>query len=109
MNNPAPKTFREELDKVLELYDMKTCYTATRYLKTFEKSRDALVDRVEGLEKWIDVKDEMPEDNKCVLAYDAEDFGCMEGYFSGKWYLAGAINKNVTHWKPLPENPWEKI
>jgi len=45
VNNPTPKTFREELDEVIT-HLLRGGGTSILY----DKSRDALVERVEGLE-----------------------------------------------------------
>lgn len=74
----------------------------------FEKNKDITKALNIGL-GWISVADEMPEDGKCVLIF-SEVGGVAEGaYFSASKYFEqwrwSIVQKNVTHWKPLPAGP----
>lgn len=64
---------------------------------------------------WISVKDRLPEDTKAVLVWTPENLCMYTGYlrdtmgrlavwahFGG---MGGTINKEVTHWMPIPEPP----
>lgn len=61
----------------------------------------------EPMQKWISVKDRLPEYDTRVIAC------CTDGHVAsmhayGKWfYECGIITDNVTHWMPLPEPPKE--
>lgn len=67
--------------------------------------------------KWISVKDQLPEDDAIVIAFDAEFDTVLElryntSYFKHKgfWLYENGGEyeyeyKEVTHWMPLPEKP----
>jgi len=74
VNNPTPKTFREMLDKFKEAVtdDVNTTNTSTWepvYSHRVDESRDALVERVESMEKretelvWV-TREELGEHQK---------------------------------------------
>lgn len=63
-------------------------------------------------ERWISVKERLPEFNKMVLLCCSVD----EAYFSyyalgvlatgGEWYVdRGVVNNEITHWCEIPECP----
>ena len=60
-------------------------------------------------DRWVSVKDKLPESGKCVMIY-SENGGVAEGSYSGskgrfeqwRWNTGLLI---VTHWMPLPEPP----
>jgi len=61
------------------------------------------------VKNWVEVKDELPESGQCVMIY-SKDGGVAEGaYLSAKGHFEqwrwNAIQKDVTHWKPLCEPP----
>lgn len=72
--------------------------------------------------KWISVKDRLPEEKKMVLAYTPVDGFMFVGFYdkssksyrlSKEWCIVTAmrgiqkVTKKVTHWMPLPEPPTE--
>lgn len=74
------------------------------------------IDKFEQMtDKWISVKDALPEDNKEVLVFAPGCYiigqkliGC---YFKDgdSWtvydFLESSLDEVVTHWMPLPESP----
>lgn len=54
--------------------------------------------------KWISVKDRLPEDYKPVIVFrdDMHDAG-ISWIIAGRWAVPEGVN--VTHWMPLPEPP----
>lgn len=71
---------------------------------------------VQPVDRWISVKDRLPEEQQCILAYE-KDYGVMWGDYQGIKYSQpvwivrkqGLIIRTteVTHWQPLPEPPKE--
>lgn len=69
---------------------------------------------VQPVDRWISVKDRLPEEQQCILAYE-KDYGVMWGDYQGIKYSQpvwivrkqGLIIRTteVTHWQPLPEQP----
>lgn len=59
--------------------------------------------------KWILVKDRLPEDEKKVLCILDDGFFCILEWRSWDWLWNDGHNvyaeKDVTHWMPLPEAP----
>jgi hypothetical protein len=75
---------------------------------------------VQPVDRWINVKDRLPEDNKPVLCFVIDTTGEGSSYVIGScehsefWFLKIGDNKRfsfphmqikVTHWQPLPEPP----
>lgn len=63
-------------------------------------------------EKWIDVKDRLPENNVAVLVYmPQEKPSWVLGYLSDScWYrlvslITNKLDSWPTHWQPLPDPP----
>ena len=57
------------------------------------------------MDKWISVKDRLPEDDDDVLIFSNERVIFVGCYKNGQWisYSLYAIYGNVvTHWMPLP-------
>lgn len=57
------------------------------------------------MEKWISVKDKLPNGSKQVLCYSKKNGGYL---FMGSLGLHGkewCLCFGVTHWMPLPEFP----
>jgi hypothetical protein len=62
---------------------------------------------LESKQRWISVKERLPEDSTMVLFTDGVTKGIgkfSEDGFYDYWY-DGFFNKPVTHWMPLPESP----
>lgn len=64
-------------------------------------------DKIANLEqqRWVSVKDRLPDKIGKVLVVDngKVDINSWAGKYEG-WYY---VNKNITHWMPLPEPPKE--
>ncbi len=60
------------------------------------------------MDKWISVKDRMPERFERVLVC-REDKKVEQGFRDvGDWWkVYGTRTKHITHWMPLPEPPKE--
>lgn len=82
-------------------------YTATEqaYKNGYEKGYAA------GKPKWIPVSERLPEDEKKVLCIMDDGYFCILEWASWDWLWSDGHNvyleKNVTHWMPLPEPPKE--
>ena len=62
---------------------------------------------------WINVKDRLPDEEDCYLAYGPEGSGCDILFYdaaNGNWISMGHVlaDGEVTHWMPLPEPPKEE-
>ncbi|HHN8524014.1 TPA: DUF551 domain-containing protein [Klebsiella quasipneumoniae] len=61
--------------------------------------------------KWIPVSEQMPEDRKQVILWDAEIGEVTSGHYSHKtqtfYHCGDAIENEITHWMPLPAAPQE--
>ena len=58
------------------------------------------------MNKWISVKDRLPELKVQVLTYDKDkdiEFGEYHGSYWVEYYRESM--REVTHWQPLPEPP----
>lgn len=77
---------------------------------------------VQPVDRWISVKDRLPEENILVLCYARSTTGEGNNYFLGAlahgefWFLkvndighvsCPVLHWEVTHWQPLPESPKE--
>jgi hypothetical protein len=59
-------------------------------------------------DRWISVKDELPNDKPRVLAlFQGENTQIMvvASYIGSYWYSRGEEISNVTHWQELPSPP----
>ena len=62
------------------------------------------------VQKWISVKDRLPEDICSVLVVlEGLNIAFNGWYNDGKWWTVGAgtrpFTRKVTHWMPLPQPP----
>lgn len=61
--------------------------------------------------KWIDVKQELPQEDIDVLAYLEDGAQCRALVNDGEWFEHATtgdyemVNFEVTHWMPLPDPP----
>jgi hypothetical protein len=87
---------KEEWDRVIEMLDQAN--------KT-----------IESAQKWISVKERLPEDRHSVLVYCPYNKCIYTAYyddFNDEWYYFGCgggieVYYTVTNWMPLPEPPKE--
>ena len=86
---------RDELIKALQ-------YDRDQYQKGFEDGK--------SLNKWISVKDRLPEEKQSVLVHYVDGWMPIAFLLNGKWYQSGGETSwlSVTHWMPLPEAPKEE-
>lgn len=81
LETPAYKTFIE-----------KTCVEAIANGTPYNET-----------DKWISVKDKLPDKNgKCLVSLDFGDV-CLDSY-DKEWGFVCYVG-NVTHWRPLPKAP----
>ncbi len=68
---------------------------------------DHLIAHGVTLQKWISVKDRLPEYEKPVMGWDAEmrDMGIVNFIYGQFFDILDMSETNVTHWMPLPEPP----
>ena len=63
------------------------------------------------VEKWISVKDRLPEPKKLVLCIYKDINGVHYGFsryqYDNVWYVSNEGMPEVTHWMPMPEPPKE--
>lgn len=78
-----------------------------------EKIADHLIANGVTIQKWISVKDRLPEKGEIVLACGLRH--ATSGMFQGAsrnnprwWHWKGNTLKEVTHWMPLPKPPKEE-
>lgn len=95
----------------------RMCMTADELLKTIEEFEE----EAELVDRWISVKDRLPEDDgeymvwykgeceKCEFDTDSQTFGyTYDDYDEMYSHLVcwdDGINKEVTHWQFLPKPP----
>ena len=59
-------------------------------------------------QKWISVKDRLPEDDTIVLIYDSlSKLVCDCLFYLGEWEAGDGIEVEPAFWQPLPEPPEE--
>lgn len=58
-------------------------------------------------QKWVSVKDRMPEENVPVLVWELQGFAYVDVYKDGAWEVGTPNLAKFTHWMPLPEPPKE--
>ena len=63
---------------------------------------------VQPVDRWISVKDRLPEVGKVVIVCDKQGgVGAMELLSNGQWYHRGMAwsAEWILYWQPLPEPP----
>ena len=61
------------------------------------------------VEKWISVKDKLPDTYVCVLVHYDDGNMLVDAVGSnGEWMDEDFRCGNITHWMPLPESPEEE-
>lgn len=84
-----------------------------QFIKKFFKSdlSDGLClsseERSNNVGKWINVKDELPEEEMFVIMYSLNKYGVRPGSLcDGKWLdVFDNSAGDVTHWMPMPGPP----
>ena len=67
---------------------------------------DYLIDNGVTVQKWIPVSERLPEDDSHVLV--ARKNGDVDtDMHIYTWWKVGPVERNITHWMPLPEPPKE--
>lgn len=58
------------------------------------------------IQRWLSVKDNPPNEGEMILVCAGGQVGeAFLGYDGFRWANGFAIEKEVTHWMPLPEAP----
>ena len=72
--------------------------------------KDAFIDGYKAAQRWISVKDRLPEYTPMVLAMctDGYELAYYGMYGQGWTNTLGTEHLNVTHWHPLPAPPKEE-
>ncbi len=58
--------------------------------------------------EWISVKDDLPEEGKCVLIIEMPEGNINIGELLNGWFVESEDlkkKKYTTHWMPLPKPP----
>lgn len=104
---------REEADRFSEAYlDAQREYHE-HLDEMYENGHEA--GKKDATQKWISVKDRLPEDRHSVLVYCPHNKCIYTAYyddFNDEWYYFGCgggieVYYTVSHWMPLPEPPKE--
>lgn len=67
---------------------------------------DHLISNGVTVQKWIPVSERLPEDDSHVLV--ARKNGDVDtDMHIYTWWKVGPVERNITHWMPLPEPPKE--
>ena len=78
------------------------------------RARSALLAHLEGGEqKWISVKDRLPDNNvNCLVFFSGELYGIAGLRIPHKgqmlWHGHSGSHNDVTHWCPIPATPTEE-
>lgn len=105
MSEPEVQAYVSELENKIKKYDKAICgdIELIDYLRTMPQNR------------WISVKDRLPEIGKSVLIYypkwDGDEIQVAKLEDDGMMFdICGEFNIGtgaITHWMPLPEPPKE--
>lgn len=76
-------------------------------------AKKELLEKIDFCGKWISVRDELPQDRKCVLCLCEGNIRMVLRlhFWKGVWYKDESHSyflTFVTHWMPLPEPPKEE-
>ena len=106
-------------EKLVELQSIITCPNAICNFCEHFKNKDAcekhkkeviadnMIAHGVTVQKWISVKERLPEDASTVLAIDI-DGTISSAYYVGRWHSGGDLDEDaVTYWMPLPTAPKE--
>ena len=111
------KNLTADLEHHSDECDPRTVLVMQRFIKYVE---DFPATDVQPVDRWISVKDRLPEENILVLCYARSTTGEGNDYFLGAlahgefWFLkvndighvsCPVLHWEVTHWQPLPESP----
>ena len=97
------------IDENARLYGL-TCANKLNFMDIVRRQ-----EAVYAEQKWISVKDRLPEPDTKVLVYGRNEYGvyCITCLYSAhrKWLYHNrttADGETITHWMPLPEPPKEE-
>ena len=97
-----PHCFREPCNGTAEPDDCATCDFNYQVCDRLAELEDR-----EERERWISVREKVPEDQEEVLVCTRSKNGCRN-IDKGYWSIDHFIHRGtaeVTHWKPLPKLP----
>ena len=66
------------------------------------------IDQQPTADKWISVKDKLPDEGKYVLVWESQGFAYCDKLVCGIWNIGANNGAIITHWMPLPEGPREE-
>ena len=103
----------EDMEQVMDRYDIEIDDFDRRLI--YEKKQNGEWVKYEDVPKWISVKDELPDENEIVLAYNVatgtntavynENRG-TNGFTLLHWGMScGNWFPHITHWQRLPDSP----
>ena len=92
---------KEQLEKALK-------YDREQYMKGYNDGYDDGFDKGYDADKWISVKDRLPQKDGRYLAYGSAFGRCLIGILYYDVRLECFSDGEVTHWQPLPAPPTEK-
>ena len=96
---------REKLVELCEDLETLPCCA------TYEEQAEYLISHGVTVQKWISVRDKLPEDDSDVLAYSRNGEECRiypANYAKCVWFdciFTTPATDTTTHWMPLPEPP----
>ena len=111
------RTFESEILKALQGYEITVNkdelikalkYDRDQYQRGYDEGYDEGFDKGYDADKWISVKDGLPQSDGRYLAYGSAFGRCMMGILYYDTRLKHFSDGEVTHWQPLPAPPTEK-